>query len=195
MTTDVTTTNLGINVLGRTEYDLIQNKLTSELYVVKENNSDTDNSIASRTYADVGRDAVYYGPTEPTNTNTKIWVDTSNDPVLITPASINMDNISATGFQNVQTMITPNFSAASALSLSVGGTYTLPNTGWIYIHADVNSSIKLRYFNSTGSLLSNIVTVDGKTSDKLFLKKGDVIYTEDLSGNVAVTLYPCRSSI
>ena len=195
MTTDVSTTNLGINVLGYSEYDGITTKSNSELYVVKEQNADTDNAISSRTYADVGRDAVYYGPNTPTSPYTKIWIDTSDDMVLIQPASINMDNISETGFSNIQSMIAPNFSSASALSFVVGGTYTMPNTGWIYIHASTNSSIKLRYFNNTGSLLTDITTIDGKTSDKLFLTKGDVIYTETLSGSVLVTLYPCRSSI
>ena len=195
MTTNVETTNLGINILSHSDYDNIQSKSNRELYIVKENSADTDNSISSRTYADVGRDAVYYGPTQPTSPNAKIWIDTSDDTVLIQPASIDMDNISSTGFENIQSMIAPNFAAPISLSLTVTGTYTLPNTGWIYINADTNSEITLRITNNTGAVLTNILNVDGKSSDKLFLKKGDVIYTEALSGTVSVTFYPCRSSI
>jgi hypothetical protein len=194
MTTNVTTGNLGINVLGHEEYDMIQSKLNSELYIVKEDNSDTDNSISSRTYADVGREAVHYGNSTPTSEYAKIWIDTSEDPILIEPASINMDNISTTGKGNIQSLIAPNLSAGSALALSVSGTYTLPNNGWIYINVSTSSEIKLLNSTSTGNILTHIKTNTNISSDKLFLKKGDKIYTSILSGTVNVTYYPCRSS-
>ena len=116
MTTNVETSNLGINILSYGDYDNIQSKSNQELYVVKNDASDTDNAISSRTYADVGRDAVHYGPNPPTSEFAKIWIDTSVDPVLIHPASTDMDNLTATGTANLQSLLTPNFSAGSALS-------------------------------------------------------------------------------
>jgi len=196
MTTDVTTTNLGINILSYGEYDNIQSKSNQELYVVKNDANDTDNAISSRTYADVGRDAVYYGPTAPTSPHAKIWVDTSDDPVLIQPASINMDNLSNTGIENLQGLITPNFSQATSLSLSVGNTYTLTKTGWIYINTNTSSEIQLLYNNSSGVVLTHLKTgTDATISDKLFMKKGEKIYVDILSGTSNVTFYPCKGSI
>lgn len=196
MTTDVTTTNLGINILSYGEYDNIQTKSNQELYVVKNAANDTDNAISSRTYADVGRDAVAYGPTAPTSPFAKIWVDTSDDPVLLQPASINIDNLSNTGIENLQGLITPNYSQASALSLSTGDTYTLVKTGWIYIIAEGSAEIQLLLTNSSGIVLSHIKTVAGENaSDKLFMKKGEKIYADVISGTSSITFYPCKGSI
>ncbi len=196
MTTDVTTTNLGINILSYGEYDNIQSKSNQELYVVKNDANDTDNAISSRTYADVGRDAVYYGPTAPTSEFAKIWVDTSDDPVLVQPASIDMNNLSDIGIANLQGLVTPNFSQATALSLSAGGTYTLSKTGWIYIVVEGSSELNLLLTNSSGAVLSHIKTVSGQiSSDKLFMKKSEKIYVDTLSGTTSIIFYPCKGSI
>lgn len=196
MTTNVETSNLGINILSYGEYDNIQSKSNQELYVVKNDANDIDNAISSRTYADVGRDAVHYGPTAPTSEFTKIWVDTSDDPVLIQPASINMDNLSNVGIENLQGLITPNFSQATTLSLSVGNTYTLTKTGWIYINTNTSSEIQLMYNNSSGVVLTHLKTgTDAIISDKLFMKKGEKIYVDILSGTSSITFYPCKGSI
>lgn len=196
MTTNVETSNLGINILSYGDYDNIQSKSNQELYVVKNDASDTDNAISSRTYADVGRDAVHYGPTAPTSPHAIIWVDTSVDPTLIQPASIDMNNLSATGIVNLQGLITPNYSAGSALSLTVGGTYTLQNTGWIYITVDTSSEVKLLLTDSSGADLTHIKTdVNCIASDKLFMKKNEVIYVDTLSGTSSITFYPCKGSI
>jgi len=196
MTTDVTTTNLGINILSYGEYDNIQSKSNQELYVVKNRANDTDNAISSRTYADVGRDAVAYGPTAPTSEFAKIWIDTSVDPVLISPASVDIDNLSSTGIANIQGLITPNYSNGTALSLSVGGTYTLPNTGWVYIIADENTEVQLLLTDSSGVVLTHIKTdVNNIGSDKLFMKKNEKIYVDVLSGVSHISFYPCKGSI
>ena len=196
MTTNVETNNLGINILSYGDYDNIQSKSNQELYVVKNDANDTDNAISSRTYADVGRDAVHYGNTAPTSPYTKIWIDTSDDPVLIQPASIDMNNLSATGIENVQGLITPNFSQATSLSLSTGTTYTLTKTGWIYITASASSEVKFLLTNSTGSVLTHLKTdVNCVASDKLFMKKNEKIYVDTLSGTSSITFYPCKGSI
>lgn len=195
MTTDVTTTNLQINVLGKTEYANIQNKSNYELYVVKENNADTDNGISSKTYADVGREAVYYGPTAPASQWAKIWIDTSDDPVLVSPASINMDNLTATGIKNLQTFITPNLSEGTVLSLSAAGVYTLPSAGWIYTISNTNSELKLLNKDNLGNTILHIKTDTNIASDRLFLNKGDKIYVDIISGSNTITFYPCRSSV
>ena len=195
MTTNIATSNLGINVLGHAEYDAIQDKLSSELYVVKNTNADTDNSISSRTYADVGRFAVHYGTDMPTSEYAKIWIDPSVDPELIEPASVNMDNITLTGIENIQNLITPVFSSGSTLALSEGNTHTMANTGWIYIIVNTNSELHLLLNNVSGVTLSHIKTDTNISSDKLFLKKGDKIYVDTISGNIDVIYYPCRSSL
>lgn len=195
--TNVTTGNLGINVLGHEEYDTIQNKLTSELYVVKNENSDTDNSISSRTYADVGRYAVHYGPTAPTSEYAKIWVDTSEDPILITPASVDMNNLSSTGVKNLETLVTPDYSRGTALSLNSGDTYTLPSTGWIYItDLSTGSEIKLLLTDLSGVVLTHLKGLNGEIlSDRILLNKNDVIYVDTMSGSMSISFYPCRSSV
>lgn len=196
MTTDVTTTNLGINILSYSDYDNIQSKSTSELYVVKQDSADTDNALSSRTYADVGREAVHYGPTAPTSQFAKIWIDTSDDPPLLAPATIDMDNLSNTGIENLQGLLTPNFSAGSGLSLVATNVYTLPNTGWIYVSASDNAELKLLLTDSNGAVLMDIKTItDVHISDKLFMKKGEKIYVDTLSGTISITFYPCKGSI
>ena len=196
MTTNITTSNLKVNVLGFDEYDDISSKQNSELYVVKQDNADTDNAISSRTYADVGRDAVHYGPTAPTSQWAKIWVDTSDDPVLIQPASIDMNNLTATGITNVHKMIAPNFSAATSYSTSEGDTFSTSKSGWLYVIIGTSSAIELKKDSNSGVDLCTLVSsADNKLSDHLFLEKSTTVYVNIRSGTVTLVFYPCKESL
>lgn len=193
-TTNLDTDKLKINLLTINQYDELPDTENSELYVVNETSDldDPGNIIASKTYADVGREAVVSQTTEPTSQYTKIWIDPDEEVVYITPASADMDNISETGSENLINALTPDFSRASSLSLTVGTTYTLTDTGWIYITAESSSAITLRYGTSSGSVLTYLATESQKASDKIFLNKGDVIYTSTKTGTVYIVFYPCK---
>ena len=196
MTTNVETNNLGINILSYGDYDNIQSKSNQELYVVKNDANDTDNAISSRTYADVGRDAVHYGPTAPTSPYAKIWVDTSDDPVLIQPASIDMNNLSATGIENVQGLITPNFSQITSYSQSVGETFTVQKTGWLYVIYGASSAVELKLNDSTGvDLIGCASDSSNKGTNHILLEKNTVVYVNRREGTVILNFFPCKGSI
>ena len=200
MTTDITTSNLGINVLGYSEYDNIQNKSNRELYVVKDANADTDNSISSRTYADVGRYAVHYGPTAPTSPLAKIWIDTTDSPVLIEPASVDIDNLSTTGVSHIQELISPNFSAGVSYSTGVGDTFTINKSGWLYVIVGASSEIELLLNDSAGpyivgSVSGSVSTTDVKMIHHVYLPKNTTLYVNRRSGTVVLNFYPCKESV
>ena len=50
--------------------------------------------------------------------------------------------------------------------------------------------------DSNGAVLMDIKTItDVHISDKLFMKKGEKIYVDTLSGTISITFYPCKGSI
>ena len=186
-----TTTKLNINVLGKSEYDNIINKNKAELYVVKEDNSDADNAISSRTYADVGRDAIFVGTDTPTSQYTKIWVDTDDQTNFVHPADTDMDNLTPLGQENLKKAITPNFSAGTVVSNVVGETYTVPNTGWIYASIDESSELELFDTNTSGARLITLKSYNEKLSDNIMVSKNMTIFVSKRSGTTRITFYPC----
>lgn len=185
---------LKINLLTIDQYNNVSTKSNTELYVVNEtlDSDDPANILSSKTYADKGREAVVTQTSEPTSQYTQIWINPDEEVVYITPANSDMDNITETGSEKIISALTPDFSRASSLSLSVEGTYTLPSTGWIYAIAEKNSALTLRYGTSSGSILAYLLTESQKMSDKVLLNKGDVIYVSEKSGTVYVIFYPCK---
>lgn len=195
MSTDVNTTKLKINILDKDSYDDLSTISNSELYIVKENANDTDNSVASRTYADVGRDVVVSQASEPTSPNTKIWIDTDEEVVYITPASNDLDNLTTTGKNNLVSSLTPDYSSAITYSTTYGNTFTTLSAGWLYVFVDNDSEIVLKKDNITGINLTNIVTTSTKSVDKILVEKNTTIYVNTRTGTVDLVFYPCKGVV
>lgn len=196
MSTDNNVSKLTINILDKDEYDDLSSKDSSQLYVVKEDSTDSDNALASRTYADVGREAVVSQPSEPTSPNTKIWIDTDDEVVYVTPASNDLDNLTATGNENLLKALTPDYSSAISYSTTAGNTITILSTGWLYIFTDNDSEIVLKKDDSSGIILSNIVTeASTKFVDRILVEKNTTIYVNTRTGTVDLVFYPCKGVV
>ena len=193
MSTDSNVSKLTINILDKDEYDDLSTKDSSQLYVVKEDSTDSDNALASRTYADVGREAVVSQASEPTSPNTKIWIDTDDEVVYVTPASNDLDNLTTVGLSNLRKLISPDFSSGFSYSTLEEQTFTLTSAGWLYISLGNSSELILKKDDLSGISLVNISTeANTKTSTSLFLDKNTVIYVDTRSGIVDINFYPCK---
>ena len=192
MTTDRETTELRINVLGKDEYDDIITKDATQLYVVKEDNSDTYNSISSRTYADVGRESIYVGGGEqPPSQYTKLWVDLDEETTFVHPADTDMDNLTSTGIENLEKCVAPNFSQGIAISNVVGETYITTATGWVYGNIDTSSELEVCVTSSSGAKLIALKSITEILSDSVYVPKGTVLYISKRSGTTSLNFYPC----
>ena len=186
-----TTTKLNINVLGYTEYDGIITKNPKELYVVKQDNSDTDNSISSRSYADVGRDAIYVGNDEPTSQYAKLWVDLDEQTNFVHPADVDMDNLTATGMSNLQKALVPRYSSGVAISNTAGESFTTTAVGWLFVSIDESSEIELFVNNASGAKLVSLKSYNEKLTDNVLVNKNTVIFINKRSGTTRINFYPC----
>ncbi len=196
--TDVTTTNLKINVLEYQDYDDLDPSTikSDELYVIKDVNAQeegeqVDYAIASRTYADVGREAVVTQTEEPESKLTQIWIDPSEYVAEIAPADRDLSNLSMTGNDALTAAISPDFSTGTSISSVAGTTYKMAETGWIYCFVGASSNLSLRLNNSTGNqLVSLLAPSNCKMSDKIFLVKDSIVYFEQRVGLCEVIFYP-----
>lgn len=188
------TDNLFINILSKEQFAQEQELDKEELYVVTQNTSDVEgNALSSKTYADVGRDAVVTQTTEPTSQYTKIWIDPDETVVYITPANADMDNISETGSENVAKALAPDFSKGTVYSQLAGSTFTVPKTGWLYVIYGVSSAIELKQNNVSGAdLVSCASTTNTKGSNHILIEKNTVVYVNRREGTVYLTFYPCK---
>ena len=191
MAETITTPNLEINVLGHTEYDDILTPDKKQLYIVKEGNEDTDNSIASRTYADVGRELVYVGTNTPPSQYTKVWVDTDDETNFVHPADIDMSNLSDTGKENLINNIIPDYSSGIVISNTVGETYTALKDGWIFANAYEDSNLQIYRNNASGQKLIILKTDTNRASDNVLVKKDTVLFFNARQGTTEVYFYPC----
>ena len=186
---------LKVNLLTIDQYNDYDDIENDELYVVNETTDldDTGNIIASKTYADKGREAVVTQNNEPTSQYTQIWIDPDEDVVYITPANADMDNISETGSENVTAALTPDFTRAVSYSQTTGNTFTLMDTGWLYVFCDASSSIELKRTSLSGLDLVKCTTPAGTNySTNILLKKDTTVYVNLRSGSVSLTFYPCK---
>lgn len=196
MATDVTTNNLKINILPKDEYDDLSSKKTDELYVIKEDAEDTDNAISSRTYADVGREAVVTSATVPTSEYTQIWIDTEQQVVYNTPANNNMDNITDEGQVRIQQCVMPKFTAGVSISNAINTTYTLVANGWLYGYIGESSNLSITKDTSTGIRLMTLIgSTSSQMTDKVLLEKGTTIYIKERSGTTELVFYPCKGIV
>ena len=186
---------LKVNLLTIDQYNNTATKSNTELYVVNET-SDVDdpaNIISSKTYADKGREAVVTQTSEPTSQYTQIWIDPDEEVVYVTPASVDMDNISETGSDNVVKAIVPNFAQATSYSQTSGNSFTVAKTGWLYAFVSVSSSIELKQTGISGVDLISISTdANNKASDHILIESGTTVYVNARSGTVTLTFYPCK---
>jgi hypothetical protein len=196
MVNEVKTTNLSFNILGKDEYKELVDIANDELWIVKEQNSDIDNAIASKTYADVGRESIYIGNTEPTSEHTKIWIDTDTEGTdYILPADIDLSNLTENGKNKILDSILPDYNSAESIASITNELWSVGGNGYIYVSVGENSSIKIRRTNSSGEILTNIDTLSSAVkniSDKIVIEKDEVIYIEKREGNVELIFYPFK---
>ena len=188
------TDNLLINILSKEQLAQEQELDKEELYVVTQNNQDAEgNAISSKTYADVGREAVVTQNSEPTSQYTQIWIDPDEDVVYITPANADMDNITETGSANIAKALVPDFSKGTSYSQGAGSSFTVPKTGWLYVIYGASSSIELKLNNASGvDLIGCVSTNNTKGTNHLLLEAGTIVYVNRRDGTVYLQFYPCK---
>lgn len=194
MATNKHTDNLLINILSKEQLAQEQELDKEELYVVTQNNQDAEgNAISSKTYADVGREAVVTQNSEPTSQYTQIWIDPDEEVVYITPANADMDNISETGCANIAKAVSPDFTKGTSYSQGVGSSFTVAKTGWLYVVYGAASAIELKLNNASGiDLVGCATSNDNKGTNHLLLEAGTTVYVNRREGTVILTFYPCK---
>lgn len=190
------TTNLLVNILGQEVYNNLETIKDDELWVIKERNADEDNAIASKTYADVGRDAICISSEEPTSDYAKIWIDTSDDGMeYVIPADTDLKNLSEDGKKRITEIVLPDYNSAQSIASISNETWIANDYGYIYAFMGEASGLKLRRKNIDGELLINIhgVMFEGEAiSDKVIVEKGETIFVESREGNVELIFYPFK---
>lgn len=197
MATNKSTSNLVINVLSKEQLATQSSLDDSQIYVVTQNTSDTEgNVVSSKTYADVGRDAVLTQTTEPTSQYTQIWINPNEDVVYISPADADMNNITETGSANITAALAPNFSNGTSYSQAEGQLFTVTSTGWLYVIIGASSAIELKKDNSTGiDLVGCVTTVNNKETNHILLEKNTTVYVNRRSGTVILNFFPCKGFV
>ena len=190
------TTNLLVNILGQEVYNNLGEIKDDELWVIKETNSDEDNAIASKTYADVGRDAISIGSEEPTSGYTKIWIDTSDDGMeYVIPADTDLKNLSEDGKKRITEIVLPDYNSAQSIASIAGESWIANDYGYIYAFMGEASNVKIRRTDVNGELLINIhgVMFEGEAiSDKVVVAKDETIFVESRDGDVELIFYPFK---
>lgn len=191
--------NLIINILSKDKYDTEEIN-SSEIYVVKQDESDTDNAIASRTYADVGRDAVIISEEEPDIEKSKLWINPNDvnpdDIVYISPADTDLQNITEKATTKLENITVPNYDSGVNITEITGDIWTASENGYIYINIGYNSYICIKYKTSTGPTLISLQSGDSdKTSTILPVGNGQQLYIDDRDGSVEMMFFPFKGAI
>jgi len=188
------TDNLFINVLSKEQFAQEQELDKEELYVITQNAQDSEgNAISSKTYADVGRDAVVRQSAEPTSPYTQIWINPDEEVVYITPANSDMDNITETGSANLTNALAPDFTRGTSYSQSADSTFTVTAAGWLYVICAASSAIELKKTNVSGvDLVTCETTSSTKQSNHILLESGTIVYVNRREGTVSLVFYPCK---
>lgn len=204
MATNHNIDKLKINIMSKNDYqDFLDDESTefnfNDLYVVGEYPNplsllhDPNNVISSKTYADVGREAVVTQNEEPTSPHTKIWIDPDEEVVYITPANADMDNISEIGSNNVLEALAPDFTRGTSYSQGAGSTFTVEQTGWLYVIYGASSGVELKLTNASGvDLVGCVSSSDNKGSNHILIEAGTTVYVNRREGTVVLTFYPCK---
>lgn len=202
MATNENLDNLVINILSSEQYDGIGEKSSSELYIVKQDASDTDNAIASRTYADVGRDAVVVSLEEPSAEKSRLWINPAEEAinpdnvVYVSPADTDLDNITDKAKAMIESTPIANFDSGVNIIENEGYTWEAPSNGYIFGYAGYESSLTVRYQTSTGVRLMSLQTsTNWSLSDNFVIGKGQTIYIEDRKGTIELAFYPFKGVI
>lgn len=202
MATNENLDNLVINILSTEQYDSIEEKSSSELYIVKQDATDGDNAIASRTYADVGRDAVIVSLEEPNAEKSRLWINPAEEAinpdnvVYVSPADTDLDNITDKAKKMIESPMIAEFDAGFNITEGEGYTWTAPSNGYIYGYAGFESSLVLKYKNANGVKLMNISTstLQG-LSDNIVIGEGQTIYIYERKGTIELAFYPFKGVI
>lgn len=192
--------NLVINILSKEQYDGIEEKSSSELYIVKDDASDTDNAIASRTYADVGRNAVIISTEEPSLETSRLWINpqeaTEDDRVFVSPADTDLKNITDVAKSTIESATIPNFESGISVTTTQGKTWTAPTNGYLFGYAGYESSLTIRYQNSQGVRLMGLETsANYGLSDNIMIGKDQMIYIDERVGTVELSFFPFKGVI
>lgn len=204
MATNHNIDKLKINIMSLGDYQKFLDDENTEfnfndLYVVGEYSNplsllhDPNNVISSKTYADVGREAVVTQNEEPTSPHTQIWIDPDEEVVYITPANADMDNISEIGSNNVLGALAPDFTKGTSYSQGAGSTFTVEQTGWLYVVYGASSSIEIKLNNASGNdLVGCVAESNTKGSNHLLLEAGTTLFVNRREGTVVLIFYPCK---
>lgn len=187
--------NLKINLLTLDQYNNQQETSQDEIYVVNEtlDLDDPANILSSKTYADKGREAIVTQTSEPTSQYTQIWINPEEEVVYITPANSDMDNITETGSANIVKALTPDFDSSISYSQSTGNSFTVNDTGWLYVFAGSSSTIELKKTNIAGVDLITIKTSEStKQSNHILIEKNTTVYINERSGSITINFIPCK---
>lgn len=198
--TEEKVSNLVINILSKDKYDEVQDKSISELYIVKQDENDTDNSVASRTYADVGRDAVIISEEAPSIDKSKLWINPNDvnpdDIVYISPADTDLQNITEKATTKLENITIPNYDSGVNITETEGNTWTSPENGYVYCNIGYNSSIGIKYKTSSGPTLIKIETGDREgLSSILPVGNGQILYIDDRQGTVDMMFFPIKGVV
>lgn len=200
MATNENLDNLIINFLSKEQYDGVEEKSSSELYIVKQDSTDSDNAIASKTYADVGRDAVIISTEEPSLEKSKLWINpqeaTEDDRVFVSPADTDLKNISDNAKKMLETTTIPNFESGITITTTEGNVWTAPSNGYVYGYVGFESSLSLRYKTSTGVRIMGIDTSSNESlSDNIIVGEGQEFYVEERKGTIELAFYPFKGVV
>ena len=102
-----------------------------------------------------------------------------------------MDNLTATGMQNLQKSLVPRYSSGVAISNTVGESFTITSVGWLFVSIDESSEIELFVNNTSGAKLVSLKTYNEKCSDNVLVNKNTVIFINKRSGTTRINFYPC----
>jgi hypothetical protein len=194
MTTNIETKNLVVNVIGLEDYNSIQDKNTSELYIVKENSTDGDNAIAGKSYVDTIRKRVYTGSDEPNPNETSIWIDISDDGVDVgASADVDLTNLSDEGKNALYNFFVPDYETKISIGNISGETYDVVGSGYMCIQCNGGGKLVLKKDNELGPELLHCECLSGNSYlSSLCVGDGMKLYFDERIGDVDVALYPIK---
>lgn len=189
MSNNKDTTKLDINVLSYQKYDELSTHADNELWVVQENQGD-DFSIASRTYADVGRNAVVVSEIEPDVSKSKIWIIPNEEVEQYPTMDIDMKNITKDGIDKIFDLIIPDFSSSESIPSLINYEFTPTSYGYIYTKLGHNSMLVMS--NSALVFYDEETGANDKKFSSFVIGKDQTIKLDSVSGQVEIIFIPFK---
>jgi len=191
------TTNLQINVLSKEQYDSLTTKNLNEIYVVKEDLNDTDFSVSSRTYADVGRNAVIISNEEPSVEKSKIWINPDGDMAAISPADTDLSNITSVAKTKISSLIVPDYNSGETIDEITGQTFVAPMNGFIYVRVSNGGIIRFKPSESSPVIILELWAGENQSyTTTIMIGKNDSVYIDERSsGTVQLSFYPFKGEV